>query len=316
MKICENCGKEHDGNYGSGRFCCLKCARSFSTKFDKHEKKVVKCINCGKEIQISKRASGLKQLCDDCKKFFSFDLKYSKNKLKFEKTVKGIKINRKVCKWCGANKGSCKHPEICNHFQIIKTLHKYFGFDISTIGSEKIFDEWFKCKALLEKIYNDNISDEDLNKNFGYKIGRANFLKILHTLDIKTRTSSEAIKRAFLDGHLGNGETINKYKSGWHITWNNKSVYYRSSYELEYAKLLDEQQIDYEMESLRIKYYDSQKQEIRCAIPDFYIPNNNEIVEIKSCWTLDIQNMKDKFISYKELGYNCKCVCDGKIIDI
>lgn len=30
--FCENCGKEHDGEYGSGRFCNRKCARGFSTK--------------------------------------------------------------------------------------------------------------------------------------------------------------------------------------------------------------------------------------------------------------------------------------------
>lgn len=29
---CENCFKEHDGGYGSGRFCCKECARCFSTK--------------------------------------------------------------------------------------------------------------------------------------------------------------------------------------------------------------------------------------------------------------------------------------------
>jgi len=29
---CEMCGKEHDGKYGSGRFCSVKCARGFSTK--------------------------------------------------------------------------------------------------------------------------------------------------------------------------------------------------------------------------------------------------------------------------------------------
>ena len=29
---CENCGFEHDGNFGSGRFCSKKCARGFSTK--------------------------------------------------------------------------------------------------------------------------------------------------------------------------------------------------------------------------------------------------------------------------------------------
>lgn len=26
--ICENCGKEHDGLYGSGRFCCKSCANT------------------------------------------------------------------------------------------------------------------------------------------------------------------------------------------------------------------------------------------------------------------------------------------------
>lgn len=37
MVICENCENEHDGSYGSGRFCCLKCARAFSTKYKRSE---------------------------------------------------------------------------------------------------------------------------------------------------------------------------------------------------------------------------------------------------------------------------------------
>ncbi len=32
MKTCEYCKSKHNGSYGSGRFCCNKCARSFSTK--------------------------------------------------------------------------------------------------------------------------------------------------------------------------------------------------------------------------------------------------------------------------------------------
>lgn len=32
QKKCEVCGKQHDGSYGSGRFCGRKCARSFSTR--------------------------------------------------------------------------------------------------------------------------------------------------------------------------------------------------------------------------------------------------------------------------------------------
>jgi len=34
---CELCNQEHDGSYGSGRFCCAKCARSFSTKNKRKE---------------------------------------------------------------------------------------------------------------------------------------------------------------------------------------------------------------------------------------------------------------------------------------
>ena len=37
MKICENCGIEHNGNYGSGRFCSTKCSRGFSTKAKRKE---------------------------------------------------------------------------------------------------------------------------------------------------------------------------------------------------------------------------------------------------------------------------------------
>jgi hypothetical protein len=32
MCICENCNRNHDGSYGSGRFCSSSCARSFSSK--------------------------------------------------------------------------------------------------------------------------------------------------------------------------------------------------------------------------------------------------------------------------------------------
>jgi len=34
---CENCESEHNGDYGSGRFCSSKCARGFSTKEKRQE---------------------------------------------------------------------------------------------------------------------------------------------------------------------------------------------------------------------------------------------------------------------------------------
>lgn len=33
MALCELCNKEHDGSYGSGRFCSATCARNYSKKF-------------------------------------------------------------------------------------------------------------------------------------------------------------------------------------------------------------------------------------------------------------------------------------------
>ena len=35
--FCENCKEQHDGSYGSGRFCGAKCARGFATKINRTE---------------------------------------------------------------------------------------------------------------------------------------------------------------------------------------------------------------------------------------------------------------------------------------
>ena len=76
-KFCERCGKEHDGSYGSGRFCSKKCANSrklngeqikkisFSLKeyYNRLEKVGRKCKTCGK-IFYSKDNS--RKECFDC----------------------------------------------------------------------------------------------------------------------------------------------------------------------------------------------------------------------------------------------------------
>jgi predicted metal-binding protein len=74
MMICENCKKEHDGEYGSGRFCSSKCARCFSTKIKRlsinervsaklkgvylitgepaHDDVLKICKQCGREFKV------------------------------------------------------------------------------------------------------------------------------------------------------------------------------------------------------------------------------------------------------------------------
>lgn len=54
--ICENCDSEHDGLYGSGRFCSNRCAKSFSTKSKRKE------IN----KKVSEKLSGEQYYCSKC----------------------------------------------------------------------------------------------------------------------------------------------------------------------------------------------------------------------------------------------------------
>ena len=60
--ICEKCGKEHDGTYGSGRFCSQSCSRSFSSMQNREEtnrkvslkltrREIKFCKECGIELE-------------------------------------------------------------------------------------------------------------------------------------------------------------------------------------------------------------------------------------------------------------------------
>lgn len=309
--ICENCGKEHLGNYGSGRFCSKKCARTFSTKNVNHnETKIVNCNNCGKELEILKNSKN-NVFCEECSNF----IKSQKIKHKLTKKLSGRTFDTfNHCWFCGkinCDSIICKNKLVYNK---IGSLIKYFDFDKSTIGTTNALLEFERIKNKLYTLYYiDGLSSPDLDKLFNYPSHIVQH--IFPIFNFSPRTNSESVTNSFLQGKC-HCTSSNKYKHGWHTTWNNKKVYYRSQNELDFAFELDNQQIDYEMEYLHIKYFDTQKNDYRCAIPDFYIPSKNEIVEIKSSYTLDLQNMCDKFKAYKELGYNCKCICDYNEIKI
>jgi len=105
-----------------------------------------------------------------------------------------------------------------------------------------------------------------------------------------------------------NDVNIYPYKSGHHITWDNRNVHYRSSYELDHYKKMDQEKIYYVVEKLRLPYYDTQKKKERIAIPDIYIPKDNMLIEIKSKWTMDEINWEDRLKVYKRAGYKVKLI--------
>jgi len=287
---CKNCGKKFSEKYSkwsNGDFCSKSCGNSFSRKQSKQGTKLVHCITCQKEIEVDKRASDKLCKCDECKK--------------------------EKCNICGEY--ICKRKDICKKFRIFPALIKYFGFDEKKIGTINIYEEFDRIKnMLIEDYVENNFSTLDLSKKYNHN-HFGNFNKILDTLDIKKRNLKDASLISFLNGnHKINSSP--KYQQGWYTTWNNKQVFYRSSYELDYAMELDEKKIDYEMEKLRLLYWDSRLLRQRIAIPDFYLPKTNEIVEIKSDWTYDEQNMKDKVKSYKEHGYKFRLILEHENIQL
>ena len=64
MKVCENCEAEHDGSYGSGRFCSTKCARGFSTKAKRKE------INEKVSKKLKKELKTYEKECKVCDSIF------------------------------------------------------------------------------------------------------------------------------------------------------------------------------------------------------------------------------------------------------
>lgn len=129
-------------------------------------------------------------------------------------------------------------------------------------------------------------------------------------LGIQSRTRSEAARVAINTGRSqpARGKSKKGYKTGWHINWLGVPCYYRSSYELNIYETLDFKRKSYTTESLRIEYLCSETGRLRIAIPD--ILYNNIILEIKSNYTYNYTNMRDKFVSYREMGYKPYLILD------
>lgn len=288
---CLQCDKEL--SKGQKKFCCSSCAATYNnfhrSTTTKGKKKRVLCKYCNQTIYKSVHVSPQYHICDDCKR-----------RIKFNK-----------CRFCGKSVDGIQYcSDECKHYHYVyKTLVKYTHIDPDCVGTSKALEEINRIRDFLYDLYwNKEITSGEICKIIDCPVTLFADT-VLKDLFIKTRSVRQAIKLNYLKGVLS-PRTDKKYKMTWHTTWNNKQVFLRSSYELKYAEQLDEQQIDYDVENLRIKYFDTQQNEYRCAIPDFYIPSTNTIVEIKSNWTYDEQNMKDRFKAYGESGYNTKLILD------
>ena len=296
VKKCLYCGKEFMPQHSTQNFCSHSCSASYNNKRRDKTKEEYKL-----------------KLSESLKKYYREHPKEAKNGFRWIDGKK-TRIEPQKCPICGS--AHCEKKGICRHTKKFFMNLIYFGFNLDCLGTEKVFDEYERVKKILETEYFDNhLSPSDLKKKYQYPKTFENITQLLKTMGFKTRNLSTCQTNALLCGKVTPPKPMDNcgifFKHGWHTTWDGKKVFYRSGAELKYAELLDENQIPYEVEGLRIEYYDTIKGYKRVAIPDFFLTETNEIVEVKSRITFCKQNMIDKFQKYKELGYKPKLLYDG-----
>lgn len=296
-KKCLNCGEIFLSKDNRQLFCCSKCSGKYIAKHTSY-----KPTN---EIKQKIRES-----------LINYHLKHNKhlncNIKSTNKIEHKIHIKQHLCKICGCD--VCEKPDICKQYLIRKQSINLIklGFDFTKIGSKEIYLEYdriknyliteylIKQRSLVDICHDNNMTSE------------TSLCKIMDMYRIDRRSQSDALYTAIKNGKINYDKVISTcYKHGWHTTWDNYRIFYRSSYELKYAEELDKKKIHYDVETLRIPYYDTQLQKHRISIPDFYIKDKNLIVEIKGEYTYNKQNILDRYKSYIENKYDFLLILEG-----
>lgn len=283
-KKCEYCQNGITEKFGSGRFCSKTCSKKFSSNINKkikneNIKKSLIGFKYNKNINgdTIKTPSKKHNKCISCEEYFE---RNSKNR------------NKKYCSDC---------IKLYGYRQLFKKLN--ISDNNLKIANDK------SLKILKTEYFDNELSLLELREKYNIQLNSIHFY--FKKNGINLRGIGDSLSLSYKNGK-SNSKPYGPYKQGYHTTWDNKKVYLRSSYEFNYAKQLDDYKIKYDVEKIRIRYYDSIEQKYRTSIPDFYLSDLNMIVEIKSNYTINIQNMKDKIKSYKKLGYNTKVILEGK----
>lgn len=136
---CENCEKEYEGKYGSGRFCSSKCARGFSTKAKRAE------INkrVGVWAKINRPITLVEIECSTCRKIF-----------KMPKTKSSYRYCSVECRKTGHS---------LNQSKIMKDLYSRGAIKRWNINGKPSF---------AEKFFMGVFDSREIKYDFNYKVGR------------------------------------------------------------------------------------------------------------------------------------------------
>jgi len=293
---CNNCGKETLKVEKDTKFCSRSCSATFSNKKRsscdfKHE---ITCKNCNEKYIADKRGNSM--YCKKCKNKVTVLRRY--------KTIDGLR----VCKYCDSvcSNEYCKNISL---IQFLPSLVKYFTFDKTKIGSIEFNSEVERVKSqLYEDYFINKMSTIEMQKKYNCLNQRVNMI-----LNFFFKEGLRSLSNASTLAILGNK---NKFKIIKHTSWNGRVFNLRSKLEEKYAKKLDKKRILYYVEPFRVKYFDPVSNSVKYCVPDFYLPEKNLIVEIKSTWTLSVWDKKEYIIKeYLKQGYKFALIIGEKKVN-
>lgn len=228
---CENCSCNHNGSYGSGRFCSCKCARGFATKTKRTE------IN--EKVRQALKKEPRKALCVWCKKQFILRKKtqkccsircgrlnyYSKpeNRERAREIAKKLVESGRHLGWRKRKKGNPSYPEqyFMNFFDNYEINYEYeyrvgrYSVDFM-LGDKIAFEVDGKQHKMPDRMIHDKKRDVVL-ENDGWTVYRLPW-KGPGTKKGRIHMDQELEKlRAFLNEKLGvvfNGSTGRSGRSG------------------------------------------------------------------------------------------------------
>jgi hypothetical protein len=194
MKECENCGSTHEGKYASGRFCSIKCSKSFSTSLNSSERSrkisnsiKSKGIKTSKEVKEKIRESLKKWNCENPREKISEETSEKFRKRNIERRGK---TKLKTCKVCNNEKLILITSKICSECkEPMRAYKESCSFKFNIFDYPDIFDltllekyGWYSPKNSKNPNLNGISRDHKISIYYGFKYSIDPFI-ISHPLN-------------------------------------------------------------------------------------------------------------------------------------
>lgn len=179
MNICERCGKEHDGNFGSGRFCSRSCANK-QTHNQETKEKIKNSINEFYKDHPERLIKLIIKICPICKQSFkTFSAIYCSAKCHHQDQKNGFKYSKKSSNGGGYRLGSGRGKSgwykgiFCNSSYELAWVIYHLDNNVIFQRNQQGFNYVFENKQY--KYYPDFIVDDTYIEVKGFKQIRDNY---------------------------------------------------------------------------------------------------------------------------------------------